>query len=90
VKDNKTITLVPLTPRQVYEDQVKLKRENELKTNCESESSKKKMKKGVKVKKRVKRKKRVKGKKRVKSQKSEKKIAGGENERKAKKHEFLY
>jgi hypothetical protein len=31
VKDNKTITLVPLTPRQVYEDQVKLKRENELK-----------------------------------------------------------
>jgi hypothetical protein len=32
---------VPLAPRQVYEDQVKLKRENELKTNCESESSKK-------------------------------------------------
>ena len=31
VKDNKTITLVPLTPRQVYEDQMKLKRENELK-----------------------------------------------------------
>jgi hypothetical protein len=30
-----------LTPRQVYEDQVKLKRENELKKNCESESSKK-------------------------------------------------
>ena len=30
-KDNKTITLVPLTPRQVYEDQMKLKRENELK-----------------------------------------------------------
>jgi hypothetical protein len=26
VKDNRTITLVPLTPRQVYEDQVKLKR----------------------------------------------------------------
>ena len=23
VKDNKTITLVPLTPRQVYEDQIK-------------------------------------------------------------------
>jgi hypothetical protein len=41
VKDNRTITLVPLTPRQVYEDQVKLKRENELKRNCESESSKK-------------------------------------------------
>ena len=31
VKDNKTITLVPLTQRQVYEDQIKLKRENELK-----------------------------------------------------------
>ena len=31
VKDNKIITLVPLTPRQVYEDQMKLKRENELK-----------------------------------------------------------
>jgi hypothetical protein len=30
-----------LTPRQVYEDQVKLKRENELKKNCETESSKK-------------------------------------------------
>jgi hypothetical protein len=34
VKDNRTITLV-------YEDQVKLKRENELKTNYESKSSKK-------------------------------------------------
>ena len=41
VKDNKTIILVPLTPRQVYEDQIKLKRENELKNNCEIESSKK-------------------------------------------------
>jgi hypothetical protein len=40
VKDNKTITLVTLTLRQVYEDQMKLKRENELKKNCESESSK--------------------------------------------------
>ena len=41
VKDNKTITLVPLTPRQVYEDQMKLKRKNELKKkNCETESSK--------------------------------------------------
>jgi hypothetical protein len=42
VKDSKTVTLVPLTPRQVYEDQVKLKRKNELKKNCETESSKKK------------------------------------------------
>ena len=42
VKENKTITLVPLTPRQVYEDQMKLKRENELKKkNCETKSSKK-------------------------------------------------
>ena len=41
VKDNKTITLALLTPRQVYEDQMKLKRENELKNNCETESSKK-------------------------------------------------
>jgi hypothetical protein len=41
VKDNKTITLVPLTSRQVYEDQLKLKRENELKRNYESKSSKK-------------------------------------------------
>ena len=31
VKGNKTITLIPLTQRQVYEDQIKLKRENELK-----------------------------------------------------------
>jgi hypothetical protein len=90
VKDNKTITRVPLTRRQVYEDQVKLKREKELKRNCESESSKKYMKKRVKVKKRVKRKKKVKGKKRVKRKKSEKKIESKENERKTKKiSEFL-
>ena len=31
VKDNKTIILVHLTLKQVYEDQLKLKRENELK-----------------------------------------------------------
>ena len=54
VKDNKTITLVPLTPRQVYEDQMKLKRENELKKKCETEGSKKMMRKRVKGKKRVK------------------------------------
>jgi hypothetical protein len=41
VKDSRIVTLVLLTPRQVYEDQVKLKRENELKKNCETESSKK-------------------------------------------------
>ena len=41
VKDNKTIILVPLTPRQVYGDQMKLKRENDLQTNCDTKSSKK-------------------------------------------------
>ena len=41
IKDNRTITLVPLTPRQVYENQVKLKRDNELKKNYETESLKK-------------------------------------------------
>lgn len=41
VKDHKTITLVPLTPRQVYEDQMKLKREIDLKKDCDTESSKK-------------------------------------------------
>ena len=41
VKDNKTITLVPLTLRQVYEDQMKLKRENGLQKNCDTESLKK-------------------------------------------------
>ena len=41
VKDNKTITLVSFTPRQAYEDQMKLKRENDLKKNRETKSSKK-------------------------------------------------
>jgi hypothetical protein len=90
VKDNKTITLVPLTPRQVYEDQVKLKRENELKRNCESESLKKVDEKRAKEKKRVKRKKRVKGKKRLKRKKSEKKRDSEENEKKTKKQVSFY
>jgi hypothetical protein len=30
VKDGKTITLVPLTPKQVYDDQIKLKSEHEV------------------------------------------------------------
>jgi hypothetical protein len=85
VKDNRTITLVPLTPRQVYEDQVKLKRENELKTNCESESSKKEDEKWSESKKESKKKKES-----EKQKKCEKKIESGENERKAKKTcEFL-
>jgi hypothetical protein len=29
IKDGKTITLVPLTPKQVYDDQIKLKSEHE-------------------------------------------------------------
>ena len=40
VKDNKTITLVSLTLRQVYENQMKLKRENDLQKNYDTESSK--------------------------------------------------
>ena len=56
VKDNKTITLVPLAPRQVYEDQMKLKRENDLQKNYDTKSSKKMMRKRVNRKKRVKRK----------------------------------
>ena len=64
VKDNKTITLVPLTPRQVYEDQMKLKRENDLQKNCDTESSKKDDEKESERKKRVNRKKRVKRKNR--------------------------
>ena len=48
VKDSRTVTFVPLTPRQVYEDQVKLKRENELKKIVRPRIQKKKMKKKVK------------------------------------------
>ena len=58
VKDSRTVTLVPLTLRQVYEDQMKLKRENELKKIVRLRVQKKMMKKKVKGKKRVKRKKR--------------------------------
>ena len=67
VKDNKTINLVPLTPRQVYKDQMILNRENELKKKIvRSRVQKKMMKKRVKGKKRLNRKKRVKRKKRLK------------------------
>ena len=61
VKDSKTITLVPLTPRQMYEDQMKLKRENDLQKNCDIESSKTDdEKESERKKKRMNRKKRVK------------------------------
>jgi hypothetical protein len=91
VKDNRTITLVPLTPRQVYKDQVKLKRENELKTNCESESSKKEDEKESESKKESGKKKESERKKNSEKKKEcEKKIESGENERKTKKtSEFL-
>ena len=56
VKDNKTIILVSLTPRQVYEDQMKLRRENELKKIMRPRVQKKMMRKRVKGKKRVKKK----------------------------------
>ena len=62
VKDSKTITLILLTPRQVYEDQMKLKSENDLQKNYDTESSKtddekeSERKKKVNIKNRVKRK----------------------------------
>ena len=48
MKNKKLITLVPLTPSQVYEDQVRLQKESEQKKKSEKESEQKK-----KVKKRV-------------------------------------
>ena len=61
VKDNKTIILVSLTPRQVYEDQMKLKRENDLQKICDTKSSQTDDEKESEIKKkRVNRKKRVK------------------------------
>jgi len=41
VKNNRTVTLAPLTPKQVYEDQLKMKREREKKeSEQKSEKSK--------------------------------------------------
>ena len=37
VKNNKSITLVSLSPKQVYEDQLKLKRETKAKTSEKKE-----------------------------------------------------
>ena len=79
VKDTKTITLVPLTPRQVYEDQMKLKKENDLKKNCEAESLKKDDEKKSERKKEIEQKKESENKK-----ESEKKIESEKNERKTK------
>ena len=42
VHNQRTVTLVPLTPSQVYEDQVRLKKESEQKKMCEKESEQKK------------------------------------------------
>ena len=41
--NQRTVTLVPLTPSQVYEDQVRLQKESEQKKNSEKESKQKKM-----------------------------------------------
>ena len=41
VKNNKQITFIPLTPKQVYKDQLKMKIEKELKKMGEAESFKK-------------------------------------------------
>ena len=63
-----------LTPRQVYEDQMKLKRENDLPKNCDTESSKIDNEKESEIKK--------KSEKKIKSGKSERKTK--------KTREFLY
>ena len=85
VKDKKTITLVPLTPRQVYEDQMKLKRENELKKNCVTESSKRDDEKESERKKEIEQKKESEKKKEI-----EKKRQSQENESKTKKQASFY
>ena len=41
--NQRTVTLVPLTPSQVYEDQVRLQKESEQKKMSEKESEQKKM-----------------------------------------------
>ena len=42
VHNQQTITLVPLTPSQVYEDQVRLQKESEQKKKSQKESEQKK------------------------------------------------
>ena len=42
VHNQRTVTLVPLTPSQVYEDQVRLQKESEQKKKSEKESEQKK------------------------------------------------
>jgi len=44
VRNNRTVTLAPFTPKQVYEDQLKMKREKE-KKESEQKSEKSKTKK---------------------------------------------
>ena len=38
VHNQRNVTLIPLTPSQVYEDQVRLQKESEQKKKCEKES----------------------------------------------------
>ena len=55
MKDKKLITLVPSTPKQVYEDQVWFQQESKQKKRCEKESEpKKKCKKKMRKKKKEK------------------------------------
>jgi hypothetical protein len=84
VKDDKTVTRVPLTPRQVYEDQMKLKRENELKKKImRPRVQKKMMKKRVIGKNRVK----TKTKKKTKTKEESEKTRERERERERRKWE---
>ena len=85
VKDNKTITFVLLTLGQVYEDQMKLKRENDLQKNCDTKSFKKNDEKESETKKKSEQKKKSENQK-----ESEKKIDSGKNERKTKKQGSFY
>jgi hypothetical protein len=85
VKDDKTVTRVPLTPRQVYEDQMKLKRENELKKKIMRPRVQKKMMKKIVIAKntaKTKTKKKQKQKKRVKRREREREREREENEKK--------
>ena len=45
VKDGKSVTLIPLTPKQVYEDQLKLKSEFEQKNKSEQNIKEKRVRK---------------------------------------------
>ena len=56
VLNKRPITLVPLTPRQVYEDQVRLKKERDVKKESESSNEREKREKEAEIAKKKKRK----------------------------------